>query len=536
MLAPRISLRKPISHGVMADVAAERFGRVPISLDRPLEADPQRRSEIDYEAFAQLVAELSGALWSLGVRPWDRVAVWKRSNYDTLALAAAAARIGAVPALLWGHLDVGVVPILLERLDRPFLVIDRETAKPLSSHLLETLSRRVIGVDGGDVRLHDGLGAPIPPPQPRSADEQGAITHTSGTTGMPKLVQQSVRSISNAGRMEAWRWPFAGHEPGGTVGVCVSYVHIRALMGYTAALACGSRIVALADGADLATVERMLDKHEPTRIDATPNTLLAWEPLCESPARPFRRVRTFFSTFDAAHPRTIRSLLRASERRFPVYVENYGQSETGGVTARVHARAGLGVRVAQASSRDVGRVIPLMTRFRVVDPDSGRRVPRGTVGSIEVRTPAIGMTYIGQPDEWRRKQRGRWFATGDVGVHTRRDTLQLLDREVDQIPGVPSCLWLEDVLLDRLPELSEVVLVPDGADRPTVVVATADGAPLAAARWRSAIADLPPLRGPVRLDESELPRTGTAKVRRQVLVERLKREPGSRGLPTEAVV
>ena len=44
----RVSLFKPVNIGLMAELAADKFGRVPIYLDRPFEWDAQTRVEFDY--------------------------------------------------------------------------------------------------------------------------------------------------------------------------------------------------------------------------------------------------------------------------------------------------------------------------------------------------------------------------------------------------------------------------------------------------------------------------------------------------------
>jgi acyl-coenzyme A synthetase/AMP-(fatty) acid ligase len=111
---------------------------------------------------------------------------------------------------------------------------------------------------------------------------------------------------------------------------------------------------------------------------------------------------------------------------------------------------------------------------------------------------------------------------GDVGHRTRRGCVHVLDREVDQIPDVPSNLQIEDVLLDRLPELTEVVVIPDAARHPVPVICTHGGRPIGSGRWAAATDGLPPLEPPVQRDWSSLPRTSTWKIRRLELAKQLR--------------
>ncbi|HEX6601292.1 MAG TPA: hypothetical protein VF030_01490, partial [Solirubrobacterales bacterium] len=77
------------------------------------------------------------------------------------------------------------------------------------------------------------------------------------------------------------------------------------------------------------------------------------------------------------------------------------------------------------------------------------------------------------------------------------------------------------VLLDRLPQLAEVVLVDLGEDRPTPVVCTVRDLPLNMSEWQAANFDLPALAEPRVIPLESLPLTATWKVRRFLLRDRL---------------
>ena len=79
-------------------------------------------------------------------------------------------------------------------------------------------------------------------------------------------------------------------------------------------------------------------------------------------------VHYFSSTFDALHPRTIDVLLASTSRRFPLFAQLYGQSETGPVVARAYTK----LRKKTSDARCVGIPLPGMTAVRVV-PCQGTR-------------------------------------------------------------------------------------------------------------------------------------------------------------------
>ena len=115
---------------------------------------------------------------------------------------------------------------------------------------------------------------------------------------------------------------------------------------------------------------------------------------------------------------------------------------------------------------------------------------------------------------------------GDVGQMTRWRTLRLHGRRVDAIPGLPDALAMEDQLLVRLPELTELVILPglDGG-LPTPVVCTVGDQSLDRARWDKAMLGLPTLAEPIHRCWADLPTTATWKVKRSELLLQLQDEP-----------
>ncbi|MFJ9244761.1 class I adenylate-forming enzyme family protein [Streptomyces sp. NPDC101776] len=486
--------------------AAERHGAVHVTLDRPLDTHPDLGVDLTYSALADVVEELSGLLWEAGVRPSERVAVHKTDNVDIVLLTCAISRIGAVPALLSPGLAGPVVAELVGRLRRPWLITDRakldgplkETELPVRGVLsvdeapgAEPLAKYAGGERPAAVRLH-----------PR---EPALITHSSGTTGVPKLAVHCANTMWN--RLipqQAMGWPTRGE----TAALHMSFVHSRFYHLLGVLLRFGSPLVLITDP-DPAAVAPLLAHHRPGIVETHPNTFVLWEELADAPGAPLSRVRSYGSTFDAIHPRTVRRLLDASRRRTPWLLQLYGQSETGPVAFQWFTRRS----AARADGRRIGIGIPGFTRVRITGTD-GRPATPGTPGRIEARTRGRILTYLGMQDRYDRQVHDGWWEMGDMGYRSRLGALYLIDREIDQIDSVHSNLEVEDVLMDRLEELREVVIVP-GADRePVPVVCVRGERPLDAERWRRATADLPAMAEPRQWRFEELPMTATWKVKR----------------------
>ncbi|MEK8172892.1 hypothetical protein NKH77_39475 [Streptomyces sp. M19] len=97
------------------------------------------------------------------------------------------------------------------------------------------------------------------------------------------------------------------------------------------------------------------------------------------------------------------------------------------------------------------------------------------------------MNYYAEDERYAKELNGVWWRTGDVGYRTSAGCVHLLDRVVDVIPNIDSTLEVEDVVLGRLDELTELVVVRGPHDEPLPVACTRDDAPLDMARWRAAV-------------------------------------------------
>ena len=511
---------------LLAEAGTERHGAVPLWLDTPLGIAPELGTELDYGMFAALAARTAGMLASVGVKPGDVVAILKQPNVDVVALALAAARIGAVPALIAPCFGTATTRVLLTRLRPAVTVTDVATAAALPLLLLP--SSAVADVAGQVVVVDDPTFGPTPlpaldemtppTPRPRREDELLAITHTSGTTGVPKLIAHTGYSLAGQSGVQVvgGRILLGSRD---VIATCLTSAHARTLSGLATMAAVGAPHLAMVDP-DPASAGPLLSRYRPSLIETFPNVFLRWEALADDPAGPLSNVRIFLSTFDAAHPRTIRTMLAASHRRLPLYAQAYAQSELGAIALSFRTR-----RMRMRDARDVGLPALAFARLRVTDPGTGRRLRAGQTGALHARSPGPFAGYVDEPELTAAQRKNGWWDTGDIGSTTRLGRLRLAGRAVDDVPDQPDYLAWEDILLDRLPELTELVIIGDRAGAPQAVVCTRDNRPIDSRRWQAATTDLAAVGAPVHMRWEDLPTTATWKVRRPALRELLVASP-----------
>ena len=512
----QVRQRRGLQLGMLPQAAATRNGSTLLTLDHDLDVLPEAGRRLTVAELAYHVDDLARRLRAAGVRPGEHVMIYKTANFDVWMLVTAASRIGAVPAVLSPALDAATVGALLERLGRPRLLTDGAKLDLLAGVPLADLAAQVIIVAGerpGATSLADLADAPPVAPVSRAADDAALITHTSGTTGLPKLVVHTPRTMyARLGPQLRLLSLLPRREP---VALHIPFVHSRLFAAMALMLMKGFPVLLLRESAPERVATFFL-QHRPALLEVLPNTLMGYEQLADDPRRPFASIKVFSTTFDAIHPRTISRLLRASDRRAPLFFQIYGQSEVGPAVGRPYFRRSHHL----TDGRCVGFPMPGYAQVRVVSRD-GRRPSRESPGFIEVRWPGNAKTYFGEQDRFDANLRGGWWRTGDVGYRTRLGCLHMLDREVDMIPGVQSSLEIEDVLLSRVPELSELVVVPGARSEPIPVICTHDDRPLDRDRWRAAVADFPQLADPIQIPHAELTRTATMKVRRIELSRQL---------------
>jgi acyl-coenzyme A synthetase/AMP-(fatty) acid ligase len=482
---------------------------------------PARDEKIPPGAVADAAARTATVLRAKGVGEGTRCVVWLESPTDIIVAYAAITALDAVPILISETLAGPTLKAMVAGVPGVTTVIATDERLAEAGTLFPDIAH--LDWRGVATELPDSA----PFSRPKEVPTHGAyvVVHTSGTTGVPKLVECSSKSIRFNASVQAvihWLGRLRGH-----MAFAISPVHGRTVVGILMALMRRAPLMLLADHSP-ENVERMLKRHKPEYLETHPNTFRAWQQL--APGGAFRSVRFFGAGFDVIHPDTVRALLSGSAHPFAVVVEVYGQNESGPVAIRCHVKGMprmFGRRKARLSGHGVGPRF-FFCRVRILD-DDGNPVPAGTPGRIVVRTPGTFSGYINKPElASRNYPRGRWWDTGDWGTKSRLGFLTLVDRQVDRVAAAPSAIAIENVLLDQFPELLELVVVDvDGTALP--VMSLRPGATFRRAAWDEAARKVGRQAEPVLIPDGELPRTVTGKIQRKQLKDMLGRRHAAVG-------
>ncbi|MFD5699187.1 long-chain fatty acid--CoA ligase [Streptomyces lasiicapitis] len=450
---------------------------------------PQRRSFRDIGA---RTAQLAHALREdLGVQEDERVATFMWNNAEHVEAYFAVPCMGAVlhtlnlrlPAdqLTWivGHaadrvvlINGSLLGLIAPLLDRMPTVEHIVVSGPGDRSLLEGVRPRVHEYE--DLIAGKPTGYDWPDLDERRA---AAMCYTSGTTGEPKGVVYSHRSIY-LHSMQVNMAQSMGLTDADLSLVVVPQFHVNAWGLPHATFMTGVGMLMPDRFLQPAPLAEMIESERPTHAAAVPTI---WQGLlAELTAKP-RDVSslTQVTIGGAACPP---SLMEAFDILGMRVCHAWGMTETSplGTVARPPAHA-IGTDEEFAYRLTQGR-FPAGVEARLAGPDGAHLPWDGkSAGELEVRGPWIAASYFGGVDGEVLKPEDKfspdgWLRTGDVGVISADGFLTLTDRAKDVIKSGGewiSSVELENALMSH-PDVAEaaVVAVPDDkwGERPLATV------------------------------------------------------------------
>ncbi len=376
----------------------------------------------------------------------------------------------------------------------------------------------------GAPRYEELIGAAEPATElgPMREHQALCIVHTSGTTGPPRAVVYSHRSVvlHAFGALSIDNHAVARGE---VVLPLTPMFHLMAWgFPYSAALAPAALVLGGRDNSP-AALAALIERERVTLAAGIPTFWVRLIEALEDPARDFSALRRVLSG-GAATPRALADRYRAVGVEL---VSGWGMTEAGsGTTLRPSADTGSASRSVTVRQ---GPAIAGM-ELRIVDAD-GRELPWDdtAVGELQARGPWVARAYLDPPDDANERAfADGWLRTGDLARIDRFGSVEIVDRLKDLIKSGGE--WISSTELEShlaaQPGVAEaaVIAVPDEewGERPLAVLVGNAGASLDPETVRAALAgEVPRWWLPDRIEVlAELPKTSVGKVDKQRLRER----------------
>jgi fatty-acyl-CoA synthase len=508
---------------------------------RVVTAGPAGAHEESYAELAGRARRVASALIARGIRPGDRVATFAWNSSRHLELYFAVPGMGAVLHTLNARLHPRQVAAIVRHAGDATVFVDPALAGEWGAVAAQLDAPVPLVSLGGD----EETSAAVPGGTPYEdlvasgdagfawpdVDENDAalLCYTSGTTGAPKGVLSSHRSIYLHALMHTMADTVALSERDVVLSVVPMFHAGGWGFPYSATLVGAAQVLPGALGADAATLAALIETQGVTVATGVPTVWINLLRELERAPRDvssLRMIKTGGAAMPAARIREYR------ERHGVEVLQGWGMTETGPLASL--ARPAPEHDDLSEDERDrllagQGRPVPGI-RIRVVDV-SGAQVPwdAATIGEIQVRGNWVAAGYFSDPARSAEALQDGWLRTGDMATIDPLGFLRLVDRNKDLVKSGGewiSSLELEAALMAH-PGVQEaaVVAAPHETwlERPLAFVVRRGGSAATKEELLSSIApEFPSWWLPddvVFVDE--IPKTSVGKFDKRALRERL---------------
>lgn len=483
-------MNTPLTTHHLIERAAKLFSRVEIVSQAP----DKTLVRHTYEALYRRARNLAYALERAGLKKGDRVATLMWNHHAHMEVYFGVPFIGGVYHTLNPRLSPEEMTYILNHAEDRFVVVD-DTLLPLILRVKDAVKlEKIIVVSWKGEPLPDGAedyesfaGEEAPPEWRYPAADEGdpvGMCYTSGTTGMPKGVVYSHRSLV--------LHSFASAIPDGlnisqrdTLCPVVPMFHVNAWgLPFTCTMT-GTKLVH--PGPHLQP-DALLDLYEREKVNVSAGVPTIWMGILKAveaePGRWKLAEGMRMVVGGSAAPRTM--IAKMDERGMRV-IHAWGMTETtplGTVSQLQPRHEGLGYDEQLAVRAKQGMPSPFV-ELRIVD-DAGEELPWDgrTMGNLEARGPWIAAGYHRGEQATEKWTPDGWFRTGDVVTIDPAGYIEIADRTKDLVKSGGE--WISSVALENAlmghPDIAEaaVIAVPHEKwqERPVAVVVLREGATL----------------------------------------------------------
>ncbi|MFG2912090.1 AMP-binding protein [Kitasatospora sp. NPDC048298] len=446
------------------------------NLDRAVRAFPERDALVDRATarrwtYAELAADvdtLALGLLELGIAKGDRVGIWAPNCAEWTLTQYAAAKLGAIlvtvnPAYRAHELEY----VLNQAGIRLLVAVERFKTSDYAGMIEEVRPRcpeleRVLLIGGAEWEAVTAAGRRADPA--RLAERQGElapddpinIQYTSGTTGFPKGATLSHHNILNNGYFVGELLDYTEQD---RICVPVPFYHCFGMvMGNLAATSHGACMVIPAPSFEPGATLAAVAAERCTSLYGVPTMFIAELADPDFDRYDLTSLRTGVMAGSPCPSEVMKEVIgRMGMAQVSIC---YGMTETSPVSTQTRVDDPVERRVTT-----VGRVGPHL-EVKVVDPVTGRTVPRGEPGELCTRGYSVMLGYWGESERTAEAvDAARWMHTGDLAVMDEDGYLAITGRIKDMVIRGGENLYPREIeeFLHAHPDILDVQVigVPD---------------------------------------------------------------------------
>lgn len=380
---------------------------------------------LSYYELGDLIGRAIAVFRHLGLRHGDAVVQLSGNRPETFALMAAAYLMGLRSTTLNALGGTDDQRFIIADADAKLVVVDpvygdcvpalkRDVAIPWLAH-----GGGVAGVD--DFWILADKPGPATPANDARAEDVVRVAYTGGTTGQPKGVMLSHRSLvaQAVGTMVACR------SVDDQRFLCAAPISHAAGALIVPVLAAGGTVI-LQQGFEPGRFLQAVAQHRATMTMLVPTMIAA---VLDHPARERVDLSSLQLILYGAAPMATDRIRQAMNAFGPILVQSYGQTEAPSTVLLLDRDDHCHPDPAVLAS--AGRPYPGV-RVSLLD-DNNHPVVRGCVGELCVRGALVMDGYLRQPEQTAAVFRGGWLHTGDLARQDEHGFYHLVDRKKDVI-------------------------------------------------------------------------------------------------------
>lgn len=396
-------------------------------------------NEITFGETRSRIDRFAAALYSLGIRKGDRVALmlpncphYVYSYYACMKLGAVVVQVNPLytPSELEFILKDSGAKIFIGA-DAVFASFQAIREKVKLEHII--VARMLwTDVDGEVTWFDDLLELDLPEPGIAAVDPRedlAVFQYTGGTTGFPKAVMLThYNLLCNVIQIREWLDEWIDEKFGREI---IQYYGIAILpffhsYGMTCVMNVGLTMPAgqvLVPRFDIDALLSLISQYKPALLPAVPTVYIA---IANHPDVDKHNLDAIEICNSGAAPMPVDMMARFEERTGSKMLEGYGLSEASPVT---HCNPLSGTRKAGS----IGMPYP-DTDCRIVDIETGTEdLSPGEAGELLIKGPQVMKGYWNRPEETAEALRDGWLYTGDIARMDDDGYFYIVDRKKDMV-------------------------------------------------------------------------------------------------------
>jgi long-chain acyl-CoA synthetase len=425
------------------------------------------KERITFAQFNHRVNRLIHALHSLGMKKGDGIGIFSWNCLEYTDVYGAAMKGGLIISPFNPRLQANELEYLVNYSEIHTLFVGREFSgmvnqlRPRFPKVKNYISLETSAP--GMISHHDLLGSysEEEPDAQVKEEDPFLIFYTSGTTGVPRgALYTEGRNIENT-RTKTIE---LGLEAGDKHIMILPLFHIGGYSHFWAFFyAGGCNVIMQQRSFDPAATLRSIEEEKATDIHIVPTHLVAMLALPNVEQYDLSSLKRIWY---AASPMPAELLRRGIEKFGPIFMQGYGQSESGPEITFMSRRS----HQVLDKPLEEQRVLTscgqpsLGVHVRIIDENNNDAEPH-TVGEIILQSKTVMVEYWQKPNETQNTIVEGWLHTGDMGFYDERGFIYIVDRKKDMIISGGENIYPREIeeILYQHPAVAEaaVIGIPD---------------------------------------------------------------------------